>query len=105
MSIIIGCQELKLILSHVQRRRYRRANLTLWRTGSIIPSGTILCGGGRPTVRAQSCQLPAGDGVAAVVHCGMLPRPRQHLDNREYRCRSQGAAPGRQTAGGERFQH
>ena len=45
-------------------------------------------------------RLPDGDVGAAVVHCGMLPRPRRHLNNRECRRRSQGAPHGRQTYGG-----
>ena len=39
-----------------------------------------------------------------VVHRGMLPRPRQHLDDRECRCRTKGAPPGRRTVGGVGFQ-
>ena len=32
-----------------------------------------------------SLNQPAGDGAAAVVHCGMLPLPRRHLNDREGR--------------------
>ena len=35
-----------------------------------------------------------------MVHRGMLPRPRRHLDNRECRRRAQGALQGCQTVGG-----
>ena len=38
-----------------------------------------------------------------MVHCGMLPRPRRHLDNRECRRRAQGAPQGCQTVGGGDF--
>ena len=38
------------------------------------------------------------------MHCGMLPRPQRHLGDRECRDCAQGAAPGRQTAGGGRLQ-
>ena len=35
-----------------------------------------------------------------MVHRGMLPCTRRHLNNREYRCRVQGACQGRLTVGG-----
>ena len=35
-----------------------------------------------------------------MVHNWVLPLPRQHLDNREYFCRAQGAPPGIGTASG-----
>ena len=35
-----------------------------------------------------------------MVHRGMLPRPRRHLDNRECRCRAQGAPQGSRNVGG-----
>ena len=52
----------------VQRRRYRRADPTLWRSRSVLPSVTSICGGGYPSVWDKLRQLPAGDGGVAMVH-------------------------------------
>ena len=69
---------------------------------SFLPAVTALCGGGRPEVWAQHCQLPSSNGGAAIGHFKVLHRPQKHLNDRECCCRSQGATPGRQTAGGRR---
>ena len=52
----------------------------------------------------QRCWLPAGDGGAAVVYREMLPRPQQHLNDRECHRRAQGAPQWLQTVGGGRLQ-
>ena len=71
------------------RRCNGRAKPTLWQSGSVPPAGAAFCGEVRPEIRTQRRRLPAGNEGAAVVNCGMLPCPRRHLEDREYRRRSQ----------------
>ena len=89
----------------VQRCCYRRAKLTLWQSGRVLPAVTKFCGGVRAPVWPQHFRLPAGDGSAAVVHHWMLTCPRRNLDDRDCHCRAQGAAPGRCTTGRGGYQH
>ena len=75
------------------------------RRGNLSPAGAALRGGGGATVRTESHRVPTGDGGAGMVHCGVLPHPRRHLDNREG-CRSaQGALQESGAAGGGRPKH
>ena len=78
----------------VQCRHYRCADPTLQRSRSVLPAVTAICGGYHPTVWAKRRWLPAGDRVAEMVHHQMLPRPLQHLNDRDFHHSAQEAPPG-----------
>ena len=58
----------------LQSRRYGRVKPTLRRSGSILLRFAAVLSQGAAAVWTQRCQLPSGDGGAAMVHRRMLPR-------------------------------
>ena len=59
----------------------RRAQATPQRRGTLILRFTALRGRFQPETRSELCQLPAGNMILVLVHCGMLPVPGKRLLN------------------------
>ena len=59
-----------------------RTEPTPRRDRHVLQGGSGVCGGGGATVRAERAQLRGGEWPAAMVHRGMLHRPRRRSDDR-----------------------
>ena len=100
----VNKQRLHLWMGWFQRRYHGRTKPILWQGRSVLSDIIALCGGERPAVWDQRFWLFSGNVVAAMVHHRILPCPQRYLGDIDCCCSSQGAPPGRQTAGGGRYE-